>query len=125
MDYFIILSLLLPLMFIGTIIYGWIRWRGLPTWLKGGLIGITSYWLLFILAGLLIAFRKMDPNALRIIMAAPALPFTHLFLLFKRSEFYRLTDLVIGSPVILGALGVLIGLSVNEFKKRRSVKQSG
>jgi hypothetical protein len=118
MNCFIILSLLVPLIFVGTIIYGWIRWRELPTWLKGGLIGITSYWFLFLLAGILLVFAKVDPNVLHIIMATPALPFTYLFLLFTDSEFYQLTHLLIGSPVILGVVGSLTGLSVDKFKKQ-------
>lgn len=118
MNCFIILSLLVPLIFVGTIIYGWIRWRELPTWLKGGLIGITSYWFLFLLAGILLRFAKVDPNVLHIIMATPALPFTYLFLLFTDSEFYQLTHLLIGSPVILGVVGSLTGLSVDKFKKQ-------
>jgi hypothetical protein len=119
-----ILGLLIPLIFIGIIICGWVKWKGLPTWLKGGLVGITSYWFLFILAGLLISFSKVDPNVLHNIMAAPALPFTYLFLLFARSEFHQVTHLLVGSPVILGVVGILIGLSVGKFKKRSSVKQS-
>lgn len=109
------------LIFIGVIIYGFIKWRKLPTWLKGGLIGITSYWFLFFLAYVvLILLLKADPNIMYI-MALPSIPFYYLFQLFNLSEMYYLVGgTFIGSPVILGVVGILIGLSVNKFKKRSS-----
>jgi hypothetical protein len=117
MNYFAIFCWSIVLIFIGIIIYGFIKWRKLPTWLKGGLIGITSYWFLFFLALVLILLFKVDPSALYIMSA----PFDYLFRLFNFSEMFCLVGgTFIGSPLIFGLVGILIGLSVNKFKKRSS-----
>ena len=117
MNYLRILTLSTILIFIGAIIYGFIKWRKLPTWLKGGLIGITSYWFLFCVVFILISLLKVDPNAMYIMSA----PFYYLFILFHFSDFiYAVIGTFVGSPLIFGSVGILIGLSINKFKKRSS-----
>jgi len=115
--YFVISTWSITLIFIGLIIYGFIKWKKLPTWLKGGLIGITSYWFLFFLAYILISLLKVDPNAMYIMSA----PFYYLFRLFNFPDVvYAVIGTFLGSPLIFGLVGILIGLSVNKFKKRSS-----
>jgi hypothetical protein len=118
MNYFAIFCWSTVLIFIGIIIYGFIKWRKLPTSLKGGLIGITSYWFLFFLAFILIFVFKVDPNALYII----SVRFYSIALFFNVSEMFYLVGSIffIGSPLIFALVGILIGLSVSKFKKRSS-----
>jgi hypothetical protein len=107
--------LLIVLIFIGAIIYCFCKWKKLPTWLKGGIIGILSYWSLFFLVFVLVSLFKVDPNAIYIMSA----PFYYLFALFNFPEMvYLVVGTFIGSPLIFGLVGALIGLLVNKFKKR-------
>lgn len=118
--YLRILILSIILIFVGIIIYGFIKWRKLPTWLKGGLIGIASYWFLFFLLYALVLLFKWDPNFMYV-MSFPFIPFYYLFQSLNLSEGYLLVGgTFIGSPLIFGLVGILIGLSVNKFKKRSS-----
>lgn len=117
MNYFAILLWSVVLIFVGIIIYGIYKWRKLPTWLRGGIIGIILYWLLFFLAFVLVSLFKVDPNVIYIMSA----PFYYLFALFNFSEFiYAVIGTFVGSPLIFGLVGVLIGLLVNKFRKRSS-----
>ena len=115
MNYFAILVWSVVLIFLGIIIYGICKWRKLPAWLKGGLVGIILYWLLFFVALILVSLFKVDPNAVYIMSA----PFYYLFVVFKFPEFvYMVIGTFVGSPLIFGLVGALIGLLVNKFKKR-------
>jgi hypothetical protein len=117
-NYFRIVTLSTPLIFIGLIIYGWIRWKKLPTWLKGGLIGITAYWFLFFVLYALVLLLDWDPNFMYV-LAFPFVPFYHLFQSLNLSEGYLLVGgTFIGSPLFFGLVGILIGLSLNRVKKR-------
>lgn len=118
MGYFRILTLSTPLIFIAVIISGWIRWKKLPTWLKGGLIGITSYWFLFFVLWALVLLLEGDPNFMYV-LAFPFAPFYYLTQLSGFSEMYYLVGgTFIGSPLVFGLVGILVGLSVNRVKKR-------
>src|SRR4030042_220916 len=115
------LALSTPLTFIAVIVYGWIKWKKLRTWLKGGLIGITCYWFLFFVLYVLVWLLDVDPNFMYV-LAFPLIPFYHLFQSFNLSEGYLLVGgTFIGSPLVFGLVGILVGLSVNKLKKRSSV----
>ena len=94
-------------------------------WLKGGLIGITSYWFLFFLLYVLVLLLDVDPNFMYV-LAFPFVPLAYLFQLFNLSEGYCLVGgTFIGSPLVFGLAGILIGWLVGKSKKRSSAQAGG